>query len=248
VGESNILEKATAETQRAQIAIQLNQLNADLDLLQSQFQLLLNTTTVLVPLDDDFKMSRIEFLDTTSVEQHPAMAWLEQQKIISVKNTQLEKSRLLPDLSFAYNNMTMRGAGADNVLYDGSTRFQSGQIGIGIPLFYGSQKSKINASKSLQRLNEDNYRYGLKKFNIEYQTVVNQYINFSRSVDYYEQTGLKNASLIRDAANQQLANGGINYIEWVMLTNQAISIENEYLGTVNRLNETIIQLNYFLNK
>ncbi|MEQ9412682.1 MAG: efflux RND transporter permease subunit, partial [Cyclobacteriaceae bacterium] len=47
VGESNILEKATAETQRAQIAIQLNQLNADLDLLQSQFQLLLNTTTVL---------------------------------------------------------------------------------------------------------------------------------------------------------------------------------------------------------
>jgi len=248
VGESNILEKATAETQRAQIAIQLNQLNADLDLLQSQFQLLLNTTSVLVPLDGDFKMNKVEFIDTTSMEHHPAMEWLEQQKIISLKNTQLEKSRLLPDLSFAYNNMTMRGAGADNVLYDGSTRFQSGQVGIGIPLFYGSQKAKINASKSMQRLSEDNYQYGLKKFNIEYQTVVNQYINFSKSVDYYEQTGLKNSSLIRDTANQQLANGGINYIEWVMLVNQAISIESEYLSTVNRLNETIIQLNYFLNK
>ncbi|MFZ1807168.1 MAG: CusA/CzcA family heavy metal efflux RND transporter [Cyclobacteriaceae bacterium] len=248
VGESNILEKATAETQRAQIAIQLNQLNADLDLLQSQFQLLLNTTTVLVPQEDDFKMSRVEFIDTASVDRHPAMEWLEQQKIISEQNTQLEKSRLLPDLSFAYNNMTMRGAGADNILYDGSTRFQSGQIGIGIPLFYGSQKAKINASKSMQQLSEDNYRYGLRKFNIEYQTVVNQYINFSKSVDYYEQTGLKNASLIQDAANQQFANGGINYIEWVMLINQAISINNEYLGTVHQLNESIIQLNYFLIK
>ncbi|MEQ8424550.1 MAG: CusA/CzcA family heavy metal efflux RND transporter, partial [Cyclobacteriaceae bacterium] len=248
VGESNILEKATAETQRAQITIQLNQLNADLDLLQSQFQLLLNTTTILVPREDNFKMKRIEFIDTATVAQHPAMAWLEQQKIISFKNTRLEKARLLPDLSFAYNNMTMRGAGADNILYDGSTRFQSGQIGIGIPLFYGSQKAKISASKSMLQLSEENYNYGLKKFNIEYQTVVNQYINFSKSVDYYEQTGLKNALLIHETASQQFDNGGINYLEWVMLINQAISINNEYLGAVHQLNESIILLNYFQNK
>ncbi len=249
VGESNILEKATAETQRAQIALQLNQLNADMDLLQAQFQLLLNTPTVLVPLEDDFKMNRPVLIDTTAPAlAHPAIEWLEQQKLISIKNTKLEKSRLLPDLSFAYNNMTMRGTGADNILYDGSTRFQSGQIGIGIPLFYGSQKAKINASQSLQRLSEANYRFGIKQFNTEYQAAINQVISFSKSVDYYEQTGLKNASLISDVATQQFASGDINYIEWVMLINQAISINNDYLGAVNQLNESIIQLNYFLNK
>lgn len=247
-GESDILEKTTAETQRAQIALQLNQLNADLDFLQSQFQLLLNTPTALVPQENDFKMTRLELIDTASAYQHPAIEWLEQQTIISNKNTQLEKSRLLPDLSFSYNNMTMRGAGADNILYDGSTRFQAGQIGVGIPLFYGAQKAKITASKSLQRLSEENYQFGLKRFKAEYQAAVNQYINFSKSVDYFEKTGLKNASLIRDAAHQQFANGGINYIEWVMLINQAITINNDYLSAVNNLNESIIQLNYFLNK
>jgi heavy metal efflux system protein len=248
VGETNILEKTTAETQRGQIALQLNQLNADLDLLQAQFQLLLNTSTALVPLEDDFKMSRIETIDTTTLSQHPAIQWLQQQKLISVKNTQVEKSRLLPDLTFTYNNMSMRGTGADDIIYDGSTRFQSGQIGLGIPLFYGSQRAKINASKSIQKITETNYLAGLQQFNTEYQRAITQYLNFSRSVDYYEQTGLKNAALISDTANKQFANGGINYLEWVMLTNQAISLQNEYLIAVNNLNESIIQLNYFISK
>ncbi len=248
LGESNILEKTTAETQRAQIALQLDLLNTDLDLLQAQFQLLLNTVTRLVPKENDFKMSRIETIDTATMSHHPAIQWLQQQKLISLKNTQLEKSRLLPDITFAYNNMSMRGTGADNIKYDGSTRFQSGQIGLGIPLFYGSQRAKINASKAIQKITETNYLAGLQQFNTQYQRAITQYRNFSRSVNYYEQTGLANARLISDAANKQFANGGINYLEWVMLTNQAISLRNEYLTAVNHLNESTILLNYFIYK
>jgi heavy metal efflux system protein len=248
VGESNILEKTTAETQRGQIAMQLNQLNADLDLLKAQFQLLLNTITPMEPIADDFKMNRLEAIDTATLSSHPLIQLLQQQKLISFKNTQLEKSKLLPDLSFAYNNMTMRGSGADNKVYDGSTRFQSGQIGLGIPFFYGSQRAKINASKSIQKITEANYLVGLQQLNNEYQRAITQYMNFSKSVDYYEQTGLKNAALISETANKQFANGGINYLEWVMLTNQAISLRNEYLIAVNNLNESIIQLNYFISK
>jgi cobalt-zinc-cadmium resistance protein CzcA len=247
VGESNILEKATAETQRGQIALQLNQLNADLDLLQAQFQLLLNTNSPLVPQANDYT-DRLEAIDTATLSQHPSIQLLEQKKLVSIKNTRLEKSRLLPDLLFAYNNMSMRGTGADNKLYDGSTRFQSGQFGIGIPLFYGSQRAKINASKSIEKITETNYLAGLQQFNTEYQRAVTQYMTFSKSVDYYEQTGLKNAALISDSANKQFANGGINYLEWVMLTNQAISLRNDYLIAVNNLNESIIQLKYFISK
>ncbi len=248
VGESNILEKTTAETQRAQIALQLNQLNVDLDLLRLQFQLLLNTTTLLEPAEDEFKMKRLAAIDSTIISQHPSLQWLQQQQIISIKNIQLEKSRLLPDLSFAYNNMTMRGTGADNLQYGGSTRFQSGQVRVGIPLFFGFQKSKINAAKSLHKSSQLNYQAGLQQFNTEYKRAITQYQNFARAVAYYEETGLKNAELISDTASKQFANGGINYLEWVMLTNQSISIRNEYLMAVNGLNESIIQLNYFIHK
>ena len=144
--------------------------------------------------------------------------------------------------------MTLQGTGADNEVYDRSTRFQSGQIGLGIPLFYGSQRARINASKSIQKITETNYLAGLQQFNAEYQSAITQYLNFARSVEYYEQTGLTNAKLISDTANKQFANGGINYLEWVMLTNQAISLRNEYLIAVNNLNESIIQLHYFIHK
>ena len=246
-GETNVLEKTTAQMQRGQITIQLNQLTADLDLLELQFQLVLNTPTLLLP-QDNFKMNRIESVDTAFVVNHPSIQFLHQQKVISLRNTQLERSRLLPDLTFSYSNMSMRGTGSDNRTYDGSTRFQSAQFGIGLPIFYGSRKAKINAARSLEKVRETNYLSGIQQFEIEYKKALNQSANFSKSVDYYEQTGLKNARLITETANKQFANGGINYLEWVMLINQSIFIQTEYLNAVNNLNESIIQLNYFIEK
>ena len=247
-GESNILEKASAEIQRGQIAIQLNQLSTDLDLLQAHFQLLLNTTQIFVPDESKIKMDKVDMSDTLNIRQHPSIRLLEQQKIISLYTTRLEKSRLLPELSFAYNNMSMLGTGADNKLYNSSTRFQSGQIGIGIPLFYGSRKARINASRTTQLINENSYLAGLQALETDYAKAITQYTNASRSVDYYESVLLANANLITSISTKQFANGEINYLQWVMLTNQAIMIRNDYLNAVNYLNESIIQLTYYMNK
>ena len=247
-GESNILEKATAETQQGHITIQLSQLNADIDLLQAQFQLLLNTTTPCIPAQRDSKMEEISFADTTVISQHPSLQLLQHQKIVGLMNTKLEKSRLLPELNFAYNNMSMQGSGADDKLYNSSTRFQSAQIGIGIPLFYRSQKARIIASRVNQRLYENSYQAGEQLLKTEYAKAVRQYSNALRTLKYYETASLKNATLISSVANQQFANGDINYLEWVMLTNQAISIRNDYLNAVSNYNESVIRLNFYITK
>ncbi|MBK5279985.1 MAG: CusA/CzcA family heavy metal efflux RND transporter [Bacteroidia bacterium] len=246
-GESNVLEKTTAQAQLGQITIQLNQLNVDLDLLRLQFQLLLNTDVIYVP-EDDFMMSRLEIMDTTTADSHPSIKLLRQHQLVALKKTQLETAMLHPDLMFTYNNMSMRGTGSDNVTYDGSSRFQSAQVGIGLPIFYGSRKAKINAARSHEKIREANYRSGIQHFDVEYKKAHSQFENLLKSIQYYEQTGLKNATLIVNTANVQFANGGINYLEWVMLTNQAISIRTEYLNVQNNLNESIIQLNYFNSK
>ena len=67
-------------------------------------------------------------------------------------------------------------------------------------------------------------------------------------MNYFEKTALKNASVIFETSNKQFVNGEINYLEWVMLTNQAISIQSEYVDAIKNLNETIIQINYLNNK
>jgi cobalt-zinc-cadmium resistance protein CzcA len=247
-GETNVLERTTAEIQRGQISIQLNQLKNDIEILQLQFQLLLNTTSVFTPSTENPKMIFTASLDTSAISKHPTLKVLQQQKEISLVKTQLEKSKLLPNLNIGYYNMSMKGTGANNLFYNTSTRFNSVQFGLGVPLFFGSQKAKINSSKTLELISENNYQIGLQKLNAEYQTAFKQYQTQLQIVKYFEETALKNANTITKTANQQFANGGINYLEWTMLVNNAVSIQSNYTDAVKNLNQSIIQLNYLTSK
>ncbi len=247
-GESNILEKTTAETQRGQIAIQLNQVKNDIEILQLQFQLLLNTVMLYMPSADKLKMEFNSSLDNSTLVNHPQLKVLQQQKNSSVINTQLERSKLLPSLYFGYSNQSIQGIGADNLLYTKANRFNAVQLGVGLPLFFGSQKAKVTSSKILELISENNYQLGIKAFNNEYQTAFIQYKTQLLAVKYFEDTGLQNAITITKTANQQFSNGDINYLEWVMLINNAISIQSSYADAVKELNQTIIQLNYLTTK
>ncbi len=247
-GETNLLEKVSAETQRGQIYLQLSQLNQDMEIIQLEFQLLLNSKTQFFPETNEIKLKYNVTPDASEIKQHPFIKSLYQQKQISFLNTKLERSKLFPDLSVMYNNMSMRGTGSDNVYYSGSARFQSAQVGIGIPLFFGSQKAKISSSKSNELITENNYQTGLQIINSEYLKAIAQLNNSKLILNYYENTAIKNSIIISQTANKQFANGDINYLEWNMLANQAITIQSEYINAIRNYNESVIQLNYLSNK
>ncbi len=242
-GESNVLETASATMQRGQIGVQMQRLATEVARIQSEFQLLLNSSTVFVPSAESFKMTGID-VSTPANPQHPRLQLLEQDKRISLANYKLERSQLLPSLSLAYNNMTMYGSGSDNKSYTYGTRFQSGQLGIGIPLFSGSVRARIKGAAIQKSIAETAFLVGQQTIRSEYQNALSGYQNLLLTSSYYEQTGLKNARLIIATANNQFSNGDINYLDWVMLTNQAVTIENEYLDVVHNLNTVVIQLQY----
>ncbi len=144
--------------------------------------------------------------------------------------------------------MSIQGNGADNVFYTKSDRFNSFQFGMGIPLFFGSQKAKISSAKTLELISENNYQLGLKNLKTEYQSAFLKYQAHLKTVNYFEETGLPNAKIITKTANQQFANGDINYLEWTMLVNNATTIQSSYADALNELNQTIIHLNYLISK
>ncbi len=247
-GESNILEKTTAETQLAQIAIQSAQVKGEMEILLLQFQLLLNAPVVYEPSAENPKMSFVAERDTSQISSHPLIAVLRQQKNASIVNTQLEKARLLPNLNLGISNMSMIGTGSDNVTYARSSRFTSIRLGVGVPLFFGSQRALVNASRTYERISDNNYQIGLKALTSEYQSAFGQYQTQLQIVAYFENTVLQNASTITTTANQQFANGDINYLEWTLLMNNATSIRSSYADAVKTLNQYIIQLNYLTSK
>lgn len=248
LGESNILALKTAENQRTQVAIQLQQLQADINILSTQFQLLLNTKTHCLPQSMPLKMSYQLQQDSSQVNKHPSLQLTQQYKQVLLAQTRFEKARLLPDINLAYSNMTMQGVGANDVLYNSSTHFQSAQIGLGIPLFYGAYKARIKAAKSNELIADNNLLLEQTHLQIQLNNTLVQYNNRLKTIKYYESSSLQNATNIINTANKQLYNGSINYMEWTLLTNQAINVQSDYLSEVLKLNESIIYLQYLLNQ
>lgn len=247
-GEINILEKTAAENQRGQLRLQLNQLEQDIQLVQLQFQLLLNTQTPLTPDIADFKLKPEWRADTSFVSNHPTVQFYRQQSQIAAANTVVEQSKLLPDITFGYNIMSIRGEGPNNKMYNAVPQFQSVQFGLSIPIFTSAQKARISASQINELIVKNEYDLYLKNFETDYKKALISYQKNRESVAYFETTALKNADIITTSVNKKFINGDINYLEWAMLVNQAISIRIDYTETVKSLNESAIELNSFLNQ
>jgi cobalt-zinc-cadmium resistance protein CzcA len=246
-GESNLLEKITAENQQGSVQLQLRQIAQEIQSTKIQWLFLLNTPDDIMPAAQNLKTD-LPLPDTTAIEENPSLLIADRQRTLAQKITQLEKARLLPELNLSYFTMTMKGIGADDIVYGTGTRFQSAQISVGVPLFFGAQKARINAAKINQKVAQSNYEQTNQALLSQYQSLFLQYKNSLNAVNYYESNALKNAQIIIQTANKQFFNGEINYLDWVILTNQAISIQSNYLDAVNLFNDTVIQMNYLTQK
>lgn len=244
-GESDILEKTSAQNLLGNIRQQLQQLTMDEELLQIQLQVLINTTERYHPAaEKGLSFSVASLADTSFLAGHPIIESIRQQQQLALASYELEKSKRLPNLSLNYNTTTIRGVGADNKLYDGSTRFGSVQLGIGIPVFGKAQKNMVEASRFSKQIAERNYQTVLQEIQAQYVSAVTQYLTQQKAVSYYQTEAIPNARLISETASRQLVAGNIHYLEWVQLINQTIQLKSDYLEAGKRLNESIIQLQF----
>jgi cobalt-zinc-cadmium resistance protein CzcA len=234
-GENNILEKVTAESQKTAIRIQLNQLQSELEITQLELQLALNTEEVFVPESATLKL----IISDSDFNQNPHLKLLEQQKNIAVAETSLQKAKLLPEINFGYNNNSFKGIGLDD-----AQRFHSAQLGLGIPLLGGSQKAKINASKIEQEIADSELQMNRLKLKNQQRQLLSRYKSNLEVVGYFETSSNTNSKVITTTAKKQFDNGDINYLDFVLLVNQSISIQNSYLESIKSLNELVISLNY----
>lgn len=247
-GESAILEKSTAEQQKIQLAQQIAIIKQMKEVLSIHLSWLLNDSQNYVPeLDSLYTLSYSFFYDSLSIRNHPALQAAAQEIESARMNTLLEKTALLPEWTIGYKNISIRGIGADDKFYQASDRFSSFQIGVSIPLFQKSIRAAIAASQLLEVVKTNEYEAKqleiLKNIRQQY-TLYNTYV---KQIAEYEQKALPNAKLIRQASKTQYENGQINYLEYVMLNNQAIDIELQYIELKRNLNMTVIQLYYLTN-
>ncbi len=72
------------------------------------------------------------------------------------------------------------------------------------------------------------------------------YKNTSISLSYYEQRGLKLADLLEQTAVKSYAEGEIGYLEFMDGLEQSSQIRQNYLVTLNNVNQIILRINYLM--
>lgn len=247
-GESNVLENTVAQLQRGQILTQLIQLQQEIEVKLLQFQLLLNSGEMRMPYQSNFKALTAVSTDTAQLNEHPRIQLLQQDLNITRANTALLKSKLLPNVTLGFNTMSMKGTGADNVLYSSRPRFNSLQMGLSVPLFYGSQTAKVRASEISENMVKADLNMGLQNLKSELAMAFSKYNSKLTVFKYFDEVAVKNAQAMQKAANEQFTAGEINYLEWTMIVNQATTVRSNYYDAFNELSQSIIELNYLNTK
>ena len=251
-GETNRLEMISARSESLEIKNKLQQITADLIIYNQKLQTVLNSGTSIFPADT--VLHRIDFLpvaDNSAITANPTVGYVNQQVEVSRLEKKLERSRALPDLSIGYFSQTMQGTqeinGVPRVFGPGN-RFTVIQAGIAVPIWFAPYSAKAKAAKLKEKIAQTDAENYSKSLSGSYRSLMLEFSKNNNSVDYYEKQAIPEADLIIEQATRSYKGGAMDYLDYILSLNRALSIKQNYLDALNDYNQTIISIDFVSGK
>ncbi|MFN8254179.1 MAG: CusA/CzcA family heavy metal efflux RND transporter [Bacteroidales bacterium] len=251
-GETNRLEMISARSQSLEIKNLLQQIRADLVIFNQRLQTLLNVETTLFPADT--VLARIEYIpviDSSALAANPSIGYINQQVEISRFEKKLERSRMMPDFNIGYFSQTMQGIQEVNGIprtFGTGDRFNGIQAGVAIPFWFVPFTSKVKAAKLKEKVSQTNAEYYSKSLSGNFRSLMGEFNKYSNSLIYYENQAIPEADLIIEQASRSYKAGSMDYIDYILNLNRALSIKQNYLDALNNYNQTIITIDFITGK
>lgn len=249
-GESANLESVTANTQYENLQNSTLQVKTEIEVQQSKLGLLLGLSEPIEIAEKDLKAE--EFLlikDSSFVQQNPTFNYLQQKINVLDAQQKSEVAKALPDITLGYFNQSLIGnqnINGTEVYFDGTKRFQGFQLGLSVPLFFGSYQTKIKSIKVEKNIAETESTYYEMQINAEFKQLHQQYLQQKKALLFYQQSALPNAYLIEKTSKLAYTNGQIDYQEYLLSLKNANEIKVNYLSAINSLNNTVAQLSFLV--
>ena len=234
LGETNYLEKITAQSKFRQIRTRLTQIDknkkATLQLLQS-----------LVQSDEDLTVNvdKLEPNNDLEVNSNNSIytPYFESITKYNNLNNKLQKQHYLPDINLEYFQ------GKNNGLSQSLYGFQ---VGVSVPLLFSGIKSKIRVAQ----LESQSWEEQKANESIKIEKFCNQkkeeLAKHNESIQYYKQYGEKLAKEILKVADRSYKQGEIDFFQYITSLENATTIEVDYLENVFLYNQTLYQLHYLI--
>ncbi len=238
VGESNKLEKINATLQRKNLQIQLLKAKTEVSFYLIDLQKWMRSTEQYQAPITFTILPEINLSDSSSMNKHPLLQFLQQQVLAKELTVKAEKAKVQPSFNLGLNAQSL----------DNQSQFFYGSVGINIPIFKNGIKARIQAAKfeteiATKELDKNKFEIStlfLQQYQLQQQNL--------QQLKYYQTEGLPMAESIINTAQRIYKVGEIGYIEYIQNIKDAIKIKTDYLSAINNYNQTIIQLNYLLNR
>lgn len=232
-GDVSRLEVMNIKAKKNQLATQLEALNLDVENGYQKLKVLMN-------YEGDFKVSASMEL-MSEINDHPkhlpAFEVLKYETDYYYSLINVEKNRQLPD--FYFNYFLGSNSYPDNKNYHGF------QVGLALPLFFGSAKSTINAmqiSANAKHLAVEN-QMGL--LNNRITQLLSEKLKYKALLDNYKTSGEPLMNEILHTALKTYQLGEIDFYQFVNSYETAVQIRLEYLDNLLKFNETATEIKYF---
>jgi len=250
-GESNLLEKVTAESRYLQAQTALRQNQADIGIYKQRLRTLLNSTEEL-DVDNAKLAPRPRMASDTAVTMTTPQLSLYRQHIeVASKERSLEKNMLAPELTIGYFNQTLIGtprADGTTELATKSDRYQGFMVGLSFPLWFKPHMARIRAAEYNRLSAQSRYEQETANFRGELAALNQEVDKLYTSLTYYQSSALPRAELILKQSNLALRSGEVGYIELIQAFNTAAELQIGYLETLNNYNQAVINLEFLLGQ
>ncbi len=250
-GETNLLEKISAETKRSEIFVQLSQVENDFTASYQSLKTSLNISFEFEVNELFEPMQLMANIDSAAVLQNPNLLKFYQEAEVAERHAKLEIAQTLPDIKFGYFNQSIIGTQSINgsdTYFDSGDRFTGFSLGLNIPLTFFSNSSKSNSYKlqkdALELSGENNKRMlqnQLERALQHYNSSVLQYEMYKGSSSKYIESLISTATL-------GFKSGEIGYMEYINALETAADVKIKYLQSINQINQSIVQINLLISK
>lgn len=227
------LELLNVMAKHQQISLLINHISHDIFIAYRRLMVLMNDNTpIYIPRIEPAQL----ILSNQPMKTNPGVQYKKLETQMQADLLNVEKNKLLPDITLSYYNGTNR--------FPESKNYPGYQIGISVPLFYWGQKSKIEAGRiaiSVSQKEEENYLLNLK---MRREELMNEMRKLRESLNYFVTTGKKLSDEIVQSAKEAYDSQEIDLFQYVQSIENAITIEIEYLDWLAKYNNVVLELNY----
>ncbi|MNK25654.1 Cobalt-zinc-cadmium resistance protein CzcA [compost metagenome] len=237
-GDVANLDKISAEAKMRELQAFMVQNSKEMTIQQQQLMMLLNQNEWLLPLAAPLVKMTAATADINV--GHPILSLQEQNVNISSSNIAVQKNTNKPEFSGRFFTQRLWGA---------NDPFTGFSVTAAIPLFGGgAYRNKVKVATAEREVQEKTLAYQTQQLQTQRSSAIAELEKNHYLLDFYEDSGLKQAEQIIAAATLSYKSGEISFAELGQFLSQAIGIKQSYLDVLNQYNQSVIQFNYYNNK